>query len=278
MIQVDITSKMPFIIAEQSRLMKEARRKALSNLVNETMLVTLPNSVSGLPVTKYSASKALNKQGIKKQQARIRRDMLGEDGNGWKRAPVAGDGSILSSKMTGNARLPLVVPKTGSGRRKSKAATPTPILNTAEAVRRWLKENTYLAWRRNAAVRVRKRGTKLHWVSKSALVAATKYLVGTSAGLMSGWAHLAQIAGNSKFAGFVSHRKKPNAPGSARLSDKDDKIDVSAVNNGLPSSPAVRKYQESQVNAWIPRKWSYAIQNELQHALIALNKFIKRLK
>lgn len=278
MINVGYSSKLPQIVAEQTRLFKAARRRALSNLVNETLSVTLPYSVSGLPVTKYSASKALNKAPIKKQQARIRTDVLGKSGTGWKRAPVAGDGSVLKSKMTGDAKLPLVVPQTGSGRPKKNDPQPTPILTTAEAVRRWLKENTYFSWRKNAATRVRKRGTKLHWVKKSALVAAAKYLVGTSAGLLSGWATLASISGNTKFNGLISHRKKGNAPGSANLKDTDDIIAVSAVNRGLPDSPAVKKYQESQVNAWIPKKWAYAIANELNQALIALNRYIKKLK
>lgn len=278
MIQVGYSSKIPLIIAEQERLFRAARRKAASNLVNETMIATLPYSISSLPTTKYSASKALTKSAITKQKRRIRQDILGKDGRGWKRAPIAGDGSILQSQVTGSSRMPLVVPIGSKGRKKAPQPQPVDILKTADAVRRWLKENTYLAWRRGSATRIRKRGVKLRWVDKSALLAAASYLEATAAGLLSGWATLARVSGNSKFAQLVSHRRKPNAPGSANLSDDDDKITIAATNRGLPSAPAVRRYQESQVNAWIPKKWEYAITNELQYVLVALNKFIRRLK
>lgn len=278
MIQADYSSKLPQILEEQDRLLRVARKKATSNLANETMIATLPYSISNLPVVKYSASKALNKGAIKKQQKRIRQDILGKDGKGWKRAPIAGDGSILASKIKGNSRMPLVVP-TGSGRRKkSPPPKPVNILQSADAVRRWLKENTYLSWRRGAATRVRKRGVKLRWVEKSALLAAAKYLSDTAAGLLSGWAALAKLSDNTKFAQLVSHRQKPNEPGSASMKNDGDKITVSAGNRGVPNSPVVQKYQRAQVDAWIPKKWEYAIANELKYAVEALNKFIKKLK
>ena len=278
MIQAGYSSNLPLVLAEQERLFRAARKKAASNLVNETMIATLPFSISSLPSVKYSASRALNKSAINKQRARIRQDILGKDARGWKRAPIAGDGSILKSKVSGDSRMPLVVPTGSKGRKKSPQPQPVDMLKTADAVRRWLKENTYLAWRRNAATRIKKRGVKLRWVDKSALIAAAKYLSNTAAGLLSGWATLARLSGNTKFAQLVSHRTKGNAPGSASMKNDADKISLSAVNRGLPTAPAVQKYQREQVDAWIPKKWEYAIVNELQYALIALNKFIKRLK
>lgn len=278
MIQAGYSSKLPLILKEQERIFRIARKKATSNLANETMIATLPYSISSLPVVKYSASKALNKGAIKKQQQRIRQDILGKDGKGWKRAPIAGDGSILASKIKGDSRMPLVVP-TGSGRRKkSPPPKPVNILQSADAVRRWLKENTYLAWRRGSATRIRKRGAKLRWVEKSALLAAAKYLSDTAAGLLSGWAALARLSNNTKFAQLVSHRQKPNAPGSASMKNSDDKITVSVVNRGLPTAASVQKYQREQVDAWIPKKWEYAIANETKYAVEALDKFIKKLK
>ena len=265
-------------MAEQSRLFKIARQKALANLLNETLLVTLPYSVSSLPVTKYSASKALNKSAVTKQKKRIKNDILGEDGKG-KTATIAGDGSILKSSVTGKSRMPLVVPKKGRGRRKNTAQPqPVDILKSGEEVRRWLKENTYLAWRRGSATRIKKRGTKLTWVEKSALAAAAAYLVGTFGGLLSGWSALAAKVGNNKLPGILAGRTKRNAPGSVRISDQDEKISVSAKNEGLPAVPTVKKYQSEQVDKWIPKKWEYAIVNECQYALIALNKFIRKLK
>lgn len=280
MIQASFDSRLPLILAEQERLFKAARRKAAANLVYECMLVTLPNSVSKLPLSKFSASKALKKEAITKQRARIKRDILGEDSK-FKQAPVAGDGSILQSKIKGKSRIPLVVPKTGSGRKKKNAAPPPQpkdIITSAEAVRKYLKQHTYLAWRKGSATRIRKRNAPFRWVSKDALKAAAAYLVGTAAGLMSGWEKLASLSNAAKFASIVSGRSKKNAPGSAKMTDDNGKLQIAATNRGLPASPAVKRYQESQVNAYIPKKWEYAIVNECQQALIALNKFIRRLK
>lgn len=274
MLSASYNSDMPAAVKEFERLQKEARRRAVAEVTNRVLRVTLPFSVSNLPKNS-PPSKGLNKKPLTALKKRIKKDILGDNkvGSGLMTAIMSGAGGFVHTSFKGRSSMPFVILQQ-KGRKKKNARPPRGLVTTGSALVRKLKETTRLVERKKAAHRILRPGAKYFWSTLKAARAAAALLQQNAGYLLSGWHALARVSKNSKFS-QISVRSRANGKGRAAIRVEDGLTALDAENNAVPQVKRVTGYQQRVVDSYIAGAFDRAMDNAEFYAEKAFNKWMK---
>lgn len=274
MLAATFTSGLPAALKEWERLQKEARRRAVAEVTNRVLRVTLPFSVSNLPKN-APPSKGLNKKPLTALKKRIKKDILGDNkvGSGLMTATRSGDGGFVWGSFKGRSSMPFVILRQ-QGRKKKNARPPRGLVTTGVALVRKLKETTHLVERKKAAHRILRPGSKYFWTTLKAARAAAANLQQNAGYLLSGWHALARVSKNAKFS-QISVRSRAHGGGKAAIRNEDGLTALDAENNAVPQVKRVTDYQQRVVDSYIGGAFDRTLENAENYAVKAFNKWLK---
>lgn len=274
MLSASYNSDMPAAVKEFERLQKEARRRAVSEVTNRVLRVTLPFSVSNLP-NNSPPSKGLNKKPLTALKKRIKKDILGDNkvGSGLMTAIMSGAGGFVPTSFKGRSSMPFIVLQQ-KGRKKKNARPPRGLVTTGPALVRKLKETTRLVERKKVAHRILRPGAKYFWSTLKAARAAAALLQQNAGYMLSGWHALARVSKNAKFS-QISVRSRANGKGRAGIRVEDGLTALDAENNAVPQVKRVTDYQQRVVDSYIAGAFDRAMDNAEFYAEKAFNKWMK---
>lgn len=254
------------------KALNTAAEKALKNVTNRILQVTLPNTATRKERAE-SASKNLNKKAVNALKKRIKYNIIGDgrEGSGLRTATPAGDGGFIVEDND-KGYMPFVVMKTQRGRKKKKSNKIIKLNNFKASGAELLKHilaNTRMTVKNNKAIRVIRKGAKIAWSTKAAAKEAAELLAKRAGNLLSGWKRLAAITKVTKINSLTSGGTHSDR-GEATLRKTDDSVRLTASNDEVPQFK--EKYQSAMIDNNIAHWVKWALQNELKYALKSLNK------
>jgi hypothetical protein len=275
MLSATYNSDMPAAVKEFERLQKEARRRAVAEVTNRVLRVTLPFSVSNLPKN-APPSKGLNAKPINALKKRIKKDILGDNkiGSGLMTATRSGDGGFVWESFKGRSSMPFVILPGQRGRKRKNPRPPRGLVTSGPELVRKLKETTQLVERKKVAHRILRPGAKYFWTTLKAARAAAAILQKNAGYLFSGWHALARVSKNAKFS-QISVRARANGKGRAGIRVEDGLTALDAENLSVSNNKRVQSYQQRVVNSHIEGAFDRAMNNAEFYAEKAFNKWLK---
>lgn len=276
MLSPSFSSDLPAAAQELARLYKIAERKALSEMVNRLLTISLPNTISNTPRS-GPPSRRPSKKAINALKKRIVHDILGDNkvGSGLATGIVNGRGGVVWGSIKGQSSMPFLILPTERGRKpKKKRTPPKTLITTGSALVKFLEKNTYMPAKKKTAHRVRLPDSAFVWTTLRAARAAAKAIKERAGYYMSGWDELAYIAGNKNFDRIVK-RAYPPGNGSASLRESDGYTFLDAVNNCYSLTARIERYCQRIIDNNLPYDFNRALDRELEYAEKAFDKWMK---
>lgn len=276
MLKSSFSSDLPAAAKELARLYKIATNKALSEMVNRLLTISLPNTISNTPrsgpPSRRPTMKAIN--ALKK---RIVHDILGDNkvGSGLATGIVNGRGGVVWGSIKGQSSMPFLIRPTERGRKpKKKRVLPKNLITTGSGLVKFLRENTYMPEHKKTAHRIRLPESAFAWTTLRAARAAAKTIKERAGYYMSGWHELARITGNKNFSRIVK-RSYPHGEGSATLEEIDGIMYLIAENDCYSTAARIDRYCERIINWNLPSAFYHAFVRETEYADKAFKKWLK---
>ncbi|MBR5878669.1 MAG: hypothetical protein IKY91_03890 [Akkermansia sp.] len=276
MLSSSFSSDLPAAVKELARLYKIATRKALSEMVNRLLTISLPNTISNTPRS-GPPSRRPTKKAINALKKRIVHDILGDNkvGSGLATGIVNGRGGVVWGSIKGQSSMPFLIRPTERGRKpKKKRVPPKNLITSGSALVKFLDKNTYMPAKKKTAHRVRLPESDFAWVTLRAARAAAKAIKERAGYYMSGWDELAYIAGNKNFDRIVK-RAYPPGSGSAVLKEDDGIVWLDAVNDCYSLTARIERYCQRIIDNNLPDAFGRAFDRETEYAEKAFNKWLK---
>lgn len=276
MLKSSFSSDLPAAAKELARLYKIATNKALSEMVNRLLTISLPNTINNTPRS-GPPSRRPTKKAINALKKRIVHDILGDNkvGSGLATGIVNGRGGVVWGSIKGQSSMPFFIRPTERGRKpKKKRVLPKNIITTGSGLVKFLQGTTYMPGRKTTAHRIRLPESDYAWTTLRAARAAAKAIKERAGYYMSGWYALARITRNKNFQRIVN-RAHPHGKGSAVLTEFDGIMDLDAWNNCCSPVPRIFGYCERIIDRNLPDDFYRSFMRETEYAEKAFKKWLK---
>ncbi len=277
MLTSSYSSDLPSAAKELARLNKIATKKALSEMVNRLLTISLPNTISNTPRS-GPPSRRPTKKAINALKKRIVHDILGDNkvGSGLATGIVNGRGGVVWGSIKGQSSMPFLIRPTERGRKpKKKRVLPKHLITTGTELVKFLEKNTYMPAKKKTAHRVRLPGSAFAWTTLRAARAAAKAIKERAGYYMSGWHGLARISGNKNFSRIVK-RSYPHGEGFAVLTDDDGIVGLFAVNDCYSLTSRIERYCQRIIDNNLPYTFNIAMRREIAFAEATFKRWLRK--
>lgn len=268
MLDVAISSKMPFVLTEWERLRKGAFLRAAKATGNRAIRVTLPNSVtdSDMDFSK-SPSRTIKQDALKRLRARIVNDISGNVNT----AIISKKFGLITESIKGDSKMPFVVARNKNAPRAQVAG--------GQALLSHILKNTVLTAPKKSKVAMRRAiaSASIVWTNRNSIKQAASILQYSAGTFLSGWLPLAKMCDLKSLPALLKKHRASGGHGKAKIVDKDSKVELAAQNDECPNSARKYQYQSVTYSKNLPSWWEKDVKREIDFAAIALDKYIRKL-